>query len=227
MQVVFHQAFYNSDYADNNASMPGRMEAVMSAFSSTYLYKIIPAAPAAEEDILRAHTERRLQEVRRDPNLYSISMLAAGAAITAAESAYFSNTPVFACLRPPGHHASKDSTWGFCVFCNIAVALLRLKARGLIRNAVVLDFDAHTGDGTIDTLKSWPEATIINIYAENNKDYMKQLEDRLREVRNVDIVAVSAGFDTYIHDVGRKLEIADFRQIGYLLKNLSQRMGHD
>ncbi len=226
MQIVFNEAFNNSDYAADNAATPGRMEAVMAAFSAPGRHQIVSVPPATEEDILLAHTERRLREVSGNQNLYQMAMLAAGAAIAAAQTAFSLNEPVFACLRPPGHHASADASWGYCVFCNVAVALLKLKKRSMIKNAFVLDFDAHTGDGTINTLKDWPEAIIVNIYADNNKDYITQLASRLLEVEHVDIVAVSAGFDAYIHDAGRKLETFDFYQIGVMLKNMTKRMGH-
>ncbi len=226
MKIIFNEEFYDSSYASDNASVAGRMEAAMSEFAGAARFQILSAPPAAREDILRAHTERRYLEVKKDLPLYNMAMLAAGAAIKAAELSFFLNEAVFACLRPPGHHANADTSWGYCVFCNVSVALFKLKEAGLINNAVVVDFDAHTGDGTIDTLKKWPEAVVINPYADNNKDYIKELEDRLREVKNADIIAVSAGFDAYIYDAGKKLETFDFYQIGRILKSASNRMGH-
>ncbi len=226
MKIIFNEEFYDSSYASDSASVAGRMEAVMSEFSDTSKFQILPSPPAAKEDILRAHTERRYLEVKNDRPLYNMAMLAAGAAVKASEISFFSNEAVLACVRPPGHHAGADTGWGYCAFCNVSVALLKLKAVGLINNAVVVDFDAHTGDGTIDTLKSWPEAIVINPYADNNLDYIKLLEARMREINNVDIIAVSAGFDAYKYDVGKKLETFDFYQIGRILKNTSNRMGH-
>ncbi len=226
MKIIFNEEFYDSSYASNGASVAGRMEAVMAEFGDEARFQILPSPSAEEEDILRAHTQRRYLEVKKDRPLYEMAMLAAGAAVKAAEISYFSNEAVFACLRPPGHHAGIDTGWGYCAFCNVSVALLKLKASGLINNAVVVDFDAHTGDGNIDTLKNWPEAIVINPYADNNLDYIKLLETRMREINNVDIIAVSAGFDAYKYDVGKKLETFDFYQIGRILKSASNRMGH-
>ncbi len=227
MRIIFNEEFYNSDYASDNASLPGRMEAVMSAFKNRSRYSVVASGAAREEDILRVHTIDHFKKAKEDAALFNMAMLSAGAACSAAEYSCFNSEPVFACVRPPGHHASRDSSWGYCVFCNVAVALSRLKERGGIKSAFVLDFDAHTGDGTIDCLKDWPEAILFNPYADDNLKYISLLESRLAEIDFVDIVAVSAGFDSYILDVGRKLETFDFYQIGRLLKKTCMRMGHN
>ncbi|MFY9512920.1 MAG: histone deacetylase family protein, partial [Rubrivivax sp.] len=56
----------------------------------------------------------------------------------------------FCAVRPPGHHATRDETMGFCFFNNVAVAARHaLDVRGLQRVAIV-DFDVHHGNGTED-----------------------------------------------------------------------------
>lgn len=131
--------------------------------------------------------------------------------------------PAFACLRPPGHHASKASTWGYCVFCNMGVALLQLKARQLIDSAFILDFDAHTGDDTQDVLANWKECHILNPYRETSAEYLQEILDFTRDIQSVGIVGVCAGFDSYEKDVGRKLTTFDFYQIGFHMKKFAQK----
>jgi acetoin utilization deacetylase AcuC-like enzyme len=54
----------------------------------------------------------------------------------------------FAAVRPPGHHAERETAMGFCFFNNAAIAAEHLlAAHGLARVAVV-DFDVHHGNGT-------------------------------------------------------------------------------
>ena len=54
----------------------------------------------------------------------------------------------FAAVRPPGHHAERDTAMGFCYFNNIAVAANHLlREHGLARLAI-FDFDVHHGNGT-------------------------------------------------------------------------------
>jgi acetoin utilization deacetylase AcuC-like enzyme len=106
----------------------------------------------------------------------------------------------------------------------MGIALLKLKTEGLIKSAFVLDFDAHTGDGNIDVLSEWPEAKVFNPMADNNKDYLSIVEDYISNIRDVDIVGVSAGFDNYEKDLGRKLKTIDFYLIGKLIKQLAKRL---
>jgi len=76
---------------------------------------------------------------------------AAGAAI-AATDAVIDRTAVnaFCAIRPPGHHATRAESMGFCFFNNVAVAARHaLDVRGLERVAIV-DFDVHHGNGTED-----------------------------------------------------------------------------
>jgi acetoin utilization deacetylase AcuC-like enzyme len=81
------------------------------------------------------------------PESYEIALLAAGAAVQAAEYALDSREPAVALVRPPGHHAERDKAMGFCLFNNVAVAAAAAVARGLTRVAVV-DIDVHHGNGT-------------------------------------------------------------------------------
>jgi acetoin utilization deacetylase AcuC-like enzyme len=57
--------------------------------------------------------------------LYKIASLAPGGALRAAQMGL--SEPCFALIRPPGHHASAASSWGFCYFNNMAVALETLR----------------------------------------------------------------------------------------------------
>lgn len=228
MQVVFHEAFHAADYsleAFDNAAEPGRLEGVMRALSSEGGYAVREPAAALREELLLGHGEDYVSRVEQAPGLYRIASLAAGAAFLASDLA-MQGTTAFACLRPPGHHASRDSAWGHCTFSNLALALLRLKAAGRIRSAFVVDFDLHTGDGTLDVLRSFPECQVFNTYGDNAGEFLRHLEERLQQAPQVDVLAVSAGFDAYKKDLGRKLDTEDFFAIGRLLQGYAIRLGH-
>jgi len=201
------------------------MEAIMTALVGEGHYKVVSPEPASYQDLARAHSQTHITNVAKDARLFEMASLAAGGAVLASEIAH-KGEPAFACIRPPGHHASRDSTWGYCAFCNLGIALLKLKEQGLVESAFVLDFDAHTGDGNIDVLSEWEEAKILNPMADDNKDYLKLIEDTISNIQHVDVVAASAGFDAYEKDLGKKLTTFDFYLIGRLLKKLTQRMGH-
>jgi acetoin utilization deacetylase AcuC-like enzyme len=222
MKILFHEKFYESDYADNGSSAPGRMEAIMESIHRETTYVVVQPAAASEKDILLAHTQSYIDTIRPDRKLFDMAMLAAGAAIMAADTG-FNEEPAFACIRPPGHHASRDSAWGYCIFSNMAVALLHLKHQGKISSAFILDFDAHTGDGTKSILSYWKECKILNPYADSREEYIKEIQTVISQIKEVDIVAVCAGFDSYKKDAGRKLATFDFYTIGTLMKQLSHK----
>jgi acetoin utilization deacetylase AcuC-like enzyme len=145
MKIVFHERYFTSDYSMDPAASPGRLEGIMDKLKANKEYEIIEPKPASEEDILRAHTKRHLQYIKRDKLLFELASLAAGGSILAAQEGYNDN-PTFAVIRPPGHHASADSCWGFCFFNNVSISLLKLYSESKIKSAFILDFDLHTGD---------------------------------------------------------------------------------
>ncbi len=226
MKIVFNDRFYNSDYTNDGASASGRMEAIMDCIINESGYQIIQCDAAELSDITRVHDSRYIESVKEDSSLYDMAILSAGGAIKAARIAMDSE-PAFACIRPPGHHAHPSSAWGYCVFCNMAVALEKLRNEGMINSAFILDFDAHGGDGTIDCLSHWKEAIILNPMADDRDSYVSLVENSVKHLDHVDIIAVNAGFDSYEKDAGRKLATFDFYRIGYILKLLAKKMGHE
>lgn len=227
MKIVFNEEFYKSDYSDDGAAASGRMESIIDEIKKNSKYPIISNKPADYSDILRVHTKEYISSIHsKSMELYDIALLSAGGAILSSQLAMREEVS-FACIRPPGHHAYKAMGWGYCYFCNMAIALKKLKDEGKINSAFILDFDAHTGDGTIDCLSDWKEAIILNPMAENRSDYLKLFKNFIKELPYVDIIAVCAGFDIYEKDVGRKLTSFDFYQIGFELKLLSRKMGHN
>ena len=125
MKVVFHEDFFQV-YALDPAAAAGRLEGIVDLTRNDPFYEIVEAKPAGKSDILRAHTDRHFLRVKDEPLVFHNAMLAAGGAIQAAEIANTEKTASFGLIRPPGHHASRDSCWGFCYFNNIAVKLKKI-----------------------------------------------------------------------------------------------------
>lgn len=70
----------------------------------------------------------------------------------------------FCSVRPPGHHATKSKSMGFCFFNNVSIAVKHaLDVRGLHRVAVV-DFDVHHGNGTEDILAGDERVLMVGFY---------------------------------------------------------------
>ncbi|MCQ8894503.1 MAG: histone deacetylase [Methanolinea sp.] len=80
--------------------------------------------------------------------LLPLALLAAGGAIRAALSVLRGDGEnAFALVRPPGHHARAGTGAGFCYLNNMAIAVREIQQQG-IRRVMILDWDAHHGDGT-------------------------------------------------------------------------------
>jgi len=80
---------------------------------------------------------------------FEVARLAAGGAVKAADvvmAGKYRNA--FAFVRPPGHHAGPDYPMGFCVFNNVAVAAAHLLEEFSLDRVLILDIDAHHGNGT-------------------------------------------------------------------------------
>lgn len=218
MKVVFHEDFQRV-YTSDPAAAPGRMEAVVEAIRGQA--EFVEARPAAEAEITAVHTPAHVARVR-EKGLYDISALAAGGAIQAAEIGL--TEPCFALIRPPGHHASADSSWGFCYFNNMAVALTSLKRRNKIESAFVLDFDLHYGDGNVNILGPEPWARLYNPEARERHDYVRRVAQVLSGI-SADIIGISAGFDHHREDWGGLLETDDYYRMGFMVRETAVRNG--
>ena len=87
------------------------------------------------------------------PGTWQAALRAAGAAVAATDDVIGGRARnAFCAVRPPGHHATRDETMGFCFFNNVAVAARHaLDVHGLERVAII-DFDVHHGNGTEDII---------------------------------------------------------------------------
>lgn len=211
MKVIFSQRFYEV-YSHEPAAEPGRMEAIVRELKG---YEFLEPEPAEEKDVLLVHTKRHFEDVRRERRVFELAMLAVGGAIMASEIAF--REPAFALIRPPGHHASPDSAWGFCYFNNIAIAVKKLLVEGKISRAVIVDFDLHYGDGTANAFKDEPRVNYHHMSGRSIEGIARFLEKH-----DYDIIAVSAGFDRHVDDWGGLLETGDYTEIGRILKEFAE-----
>jgi acetoin utilization deacetylase AcuC-like enzyme len=117
--------------------------------------------PATDEDLLRVHCPDyvarmrdgsvRADEMRRigfpwSPAMVARSCLSGGATIAALRSALDDGVAVN--LAGGTHHAAFDRGGGYCVFNDTVVAARHAQAHGLLRRLLVIDLDAHHGNGT-------------------------------------------------------------------------------
>jgi len=214
MKIFYDEAFLQR-YSGDPAAQTGRLDHALSLVRGKY--KLLAPAPCTEEDLLRVHLHYHVAEIRRDERVYPVAVLAAGAAIAAAESA-LEGEAAFALCRPPGHHASPGSCWGFCYFNNVAVAVRKVLATNEnIKKILIVDYDLHFGDGTENTFLGDSSVSYYHGSGGNRAAFVDNLRQRLQQEKNVDMVAVSAGFDRHAEDWGGLLTTEDYGTMGEIL----------
>ncbi|MCB2117622.1 MAG: histone deacetylase family protein [Rhodobacteraceae bacterium] len=152
-------------------------EALRAPAFKPLLRRIAPLAEPGEA--LRCHSEEYLQSVRSaqpvsgwvqlddDTFVTSGSWDAAMRAIGGAEAAVDAVLSgevrnAFVAMRPPGHHAEKDRSMGFCLFGNVSIAAKYALDHHRLNRVAVLDFDVHHGNGTQDLLWDEPRAIFVS-----------------------------------------------------------------
>jgi len=218
MKVAFREDFYEV-YTSDPAAAPGRIEAVAQVLAPAV--EFVTSEPASEDDIAAVHTASHIERVRGQ-GLYTISALAAGGAIQAATLGL--KEPSFGLIRPPGHHASSGSCWGFCYFNNMAIALEHLRRKKKIERAYVLDIDLHFGDGTVNILQDEDWVTVHNVISHTREVYMKEVAEEMKRCQ-ADMIGISAGFDNHEQDWGGTLKTDDYQEIGGLVRAAAERCG--
>ena len=217
MKVVFHPRFYEV-YTSDPAAAPGRMEPMVKALQKEF--EFIEPGAASERDLGRVHGKSHIQFVKGEPDVYELGILAAGGAILAGEMA-FEGQPTFGLIRPPGHHASPHSCWGFCYFNNIAIAIKKLLSEEKIKSALILDFDLHYGDGTANTFDGSTGVSYFHPEGTRREGFLEEVRRCLQTERPYDIIAISAGFDRHEEDWGGLLKTEDYFTIGKQAKEAS------
>ncbi len=219
MKVVYHER-YTDVYSSDPASMPGRMESIYDELRDHF--EFVTPEPASEEDLRLIHGDEHIERVKRLGPTYQVAILAVGGAIEAAKLAV-QGEPAFGLIRPPGHHASRDSSWGFCYFNNVAISIEKLRQTDRIKKVLIVDIDLHYGDGTDNIFSGMPQVSYFHVSGGNRRKYLDTLSRRLTMKENWDIVAVSAGFDRHEQDWGGLLKTEDYQTIGKLIKQSAER----
>ena len=99
------------------------------------------------------------------PGTWAAVCRAAGAAVAATDAVMAGEVRnAFCAVRPPGHHATRDTAMGFCFFNNVAIAARHaLAAHGLQRVAII-DFDVHHGNGTEDIVAGDERVLMVSYF---------------------------------------------------------------
>lgn len=150
-----------------------RLAAIESALSESGMNERVlhpSCRPATMEQVLAIHERFYVEQVRRTAALgggsidwdtsvsagsYRAAMAAAGCALAAVDVVLSGEAQAsFALVRPPGHHARPGRGMGFCLFNNVAIAAQHARLAHKLQRVLIVDFDAHHGNGTQESFYS-------------------------------------------------------------------------
>ncbi len=155
LQGIFHL---------ENANRLKAMDEVLAAPELAPHWKALCARPAEKEALAWVHTPAHIARIAATAGrqLYAIDLdtqttstsyetacLAVGGIFNLLDAIMAGpSRRGFAAVRPPGHHAEPDKAMGFCLFNNAALAACYLKHAHGAKRVMIVDIDAHHGNGT-------------------------------------------------------------------------------
>jgi len=179
---IFHPQYLRHD-TKSHPENSGRLKAIQEKIKLSKIYPHLhfpDPRRAIDDELNQNHNLDHINHVRNscqngEQNLdgdtvicldsWDAAVLSAGAGLTAIDkiiSGQLDNA--FAAVRPPGHHAEKDRSMGFCLFNNVAIAARYAIKKHALNRVCIFDWDVHHGNGTQNSFYSNPSIHYSSIH---------------------------------------------------------------
>ncbi|ALG66724.1 histone deacetylase family protein [Beggiatoa leptomitoformis] len=188
---IYHPDCLLHDMGEGHPECPARIEAIEDQLKASHLFDFLrhyeaPLATVAQ--LARVHDKNYISRVlsyskleayvdAEAPHAYldpdtlitpktpQAALRSSGAAIMATDLVMTGKTKAaFCCVRPPGHHALRGESMGFCFFDNVAVGAAHAIAEYGLQRVAIVDFDVHHGNGTEDIVKDNPNILFCSTF---------------------------------------------------------------
>ena len=171
-------------HVDNPARI-ARTRRLISRVGLDSVLRVIEPRHATVEELLRVHSRDHVERMLAvsaagggdaggdytpmDASSYELALLSAGSALTALELVMGDGASnAHAMLRRSGHHAWRDSGYGFCIFNNCAVAARAAQAAWGLERVAIVDIDAHHGNGSEWIFAADPTVLTVSIHQDRS-----------------------------------------------------------
>ena len=228
------------DFYDAPVASKTQLKRVHTDAYVEHIFKIAPLAGLVRLDA----------DTSMGPMSLSAALHASGAGVLATDLVLNGNVDnAFCCVRPPGHHAGKANSAGFCIFNHVAVGVAHALSYKNIKRVAIFDIDVHHGDGTEDIFKDNPNVMLCSTFQHpfyphsgtnsrsqnminvpmpaksNGEDFKKVFNTIFKPAVDAfkpDIVFISAGFDAHVNDplADCALTTQDYSWISQFIKNI-------
>lgn len=167
--LITHPACYDHVTPPGHPEQVARLDAVLGALQDVDLLRLT-APLGVEDDILRAHPQAHINALRQaapldgwrsldadthmSPGTIEAAFRGVGGIVRAVDAVMGGDAGnAFVAMRPPGHHAERETPMGFCFFGNVAIAAKYLLDHHGLKRVAIVDFDVHHGNGTQDLVE--------------------------------------------------------------------------
>jgi len=184
--AIFSPKYYEHNPGKDHPESPNRLQAIINELENSELaqnrnWQFVPPEKARIEDVELVHSREYIKLVEAvckagggfldledtvvSPQSYEVALYAVGGTLKAVDLV-MNNTfrNAFALIRPPGHHASKFRACGFCLFNNASIAAEYLLEKYRLQRILILDIDAHHGNGTQETFYETDNILYISLH---------------------------------------------------------------
>ncbi|HEY5013087.1 MAG TPA: histone deacetylase [Acidimicrobiia bacterium] len=177
--VATDPLFAEHDPGRGHPERPARLDAVLAGLQMVGVELTdLARRPATRAEIERVHPAEYLDLLERvcsrgggpldadtavSERSFEAATYAAGAGLAAIEALDAGGADgAFLAVRPPGHHAVPAHAMGFCLLNNVAIAAAALVDRG--ERVLVVDWDAHHGNGTQEIFERSPDVFYVSLH---------------------------------------------------------------
>ncbi len=182
--LVYDPRYLAHETGPDHCESPDRLEAIMSALDRAgVLARVqrIQPRPATPREVCLVHSASHLERLARAcrdgqaymdvpdcaicPASFDVALLAVGGVLAASDAVMQGQVArAFCAVRPPGHHAERERSLGFCLLNNVAIAARYLQQRWGLERVLIVDWDAHHGNGTQEIFQDDPDVLYCSLH---------------------------------------------------------------